>query len=109
MKVIEYTILVSIVIGFVILLLLLAYAIKMSSIEFCGLETRGYCESDGDCMITGCNQEVCQSIYEPEVVTECIWKDCYKNPGYECRCVEGECKWILPVMDLHLGFFVKKD
>ena len=63
--------------------------------DFCGFSTHGECSTDVDCFVSGCSGEVCQSIYEDEVVTPCIWKECYDAEAYgvSCGCVNGTCQW----------------
>ena len=63
--------------------------------EFCGRSTKGYCESDGDCMEGGCSGQVCQSKDEEEMITTCEWRDCYdaEEYGFNCTCVDNKCQW----------------
>ncbi|OYT41456.1 MAG: hypothetical protein B6U78_02930 [Candidatus Aenigmarchaeota archaeon ex4484_224] len=63
--------------------------------EFCGISTFGKCFSDKDCIVDGCNSEVCRSVFEDKVFTVCQWKECYnwKKFGIECKCINGKCQW----------------
>ncbi|MBI4664830.1 MAG: eight-cysteine-cluster domain-containing protein [Nitrospinae bacterium] len=63
--------------------------------EFCGWSTEGYCESDMDCVVSGCSSEVCQSTRESEYNTICQWRDCYDPEPYQlhCGCVNSACQW----------------
>ncbi len=64
--------------------------------NFCGISTNGPCETNDDCMISGCSGQVCQSVKEQRIITTCEWKECYdhKKYGVSCKCVDGKCKWI---------------
>ncbi|MEM1988319.1 MAG: eight-cysteine-cluster domain-containing protein [Candidatus Woesearchaeota archaeon] len=60
--------------------------------EFCGISTNDYCEDDSDCIVSGCSGEVCGSSNE-NIASICIWKDCYKNSEYSCKCINNQCQW----------------
>ncbi|MEM2115934.1 MAG: eight-cysteine-cluster domain-containing protein [Candidatus Woesearchaeota archaeon] len=62
--------------------------------EFCGISTYESCETDKDCIRSGCNGEYCKSARTPQTVTVCLWKDCYNNSRYECKCVSNQCQWV---------------
>ena len=57
--------------------------------------TNNTCNTDSDCLIQGCNNEICapkwRKIYSP-----CVWKSEYENlhKYYKCRCLNGKCQWI---------------
>lgn len=59
-------------------------------------DSNGYedeCESDSDCMTTGCSNELC-SVEED--VSTCEWRDeyvCYSRPFAHCGCQDGACDW----------------
>lgn len=63
--------------------------------QFCGTSTGGPCQTDDNCMTGGCSGQVCQSIHEDPVVTDCLWKECHDDLKYhmQCVCVEGKCRW----------------
>lgn len=63
--------------------------------NFCGISTNGNCTSDADCVIAGCSAQVCQSLSEEPIATNCEYKDCYdaNASGLDCKCVGGGCKW----------------
>ena len=55
------------------------------------------CETDEDCAVMGCNNEVCAPVDE-EIVTACEWKEiytCYQQNITSCKCIDGECMWEL--------------
>ncbi len=62
---------------------------------FCGISTYNPCESDEDCIVTGCLNQVCQTKSEEEPETESSPKDCYDSEkyGYRCGCFDSHCKW----------------
>ncbi len=63
--------------------------------EYYGSSTDYACEKDEDCMVGGCNAEVCQGAEEESVMTPCIYPDS-PLPGelsYSCSCVDGKCQW----------------
>jgi eight-cysteine-cluster-containing protein len=64
--------------------------------EFCGYSIEGYCESDQDCIRSGCSSEVCQSINQKKQNTLCVWKECYNPKRYsiECKCKNNKCQWV---------------
>lgn len=53
------------------------------------------CSGNSDCIKGGCNEEVCQSGFEREVVTECKYRKCYDANLYSltCMCIEKKCQW----------------
>jgi eight-cysteine-cluster-containing protein len=60
-----------------------------------GWFTAGACTEDNDCIVSGCNDEICQSKTEQSLVSVCIVPDKPLPPqlGYQCRCLNGACKW----------------
>jgi len=59
---------------------------------FCGWSDYGQCDSDDDCLRSGCSGQVCGS---QDHITTCEWRDCY-NPepyGLSCGCVRNQCRW----------------
>jgi eight-cysteine-cluster-containing protein len=64
--------------------------------EHHGSSTHGKCSTDGDCFISGCNNEICQSKSEDPLTSICIYNPPYpKDLDYECRCVEKKCLWSI--------------
>lgn len=62
--------------------------------NFCGVDTLGSCNSNNDCMASGCSAQICQSKFEKPLVTTCEWKSCYSQYyGAECGCVANKCQW----------------
>lgn len=63
--------------------------------NFCGISTHGKCSSDKDCIVGGCSNQVCQSIFEKPTITTCEWRECYNADfyGYKCGCINGRCEW----------------
>lgn len=62
---------------------------------FCGWSTNATCTSDDECTTGGCSSQVCQGVSEEPVVTTCEYLECYNSVvlGFECGCVNNECKW----------------
>ena len=62
---------------------------------FCGISIGSKCNSDKDCMTSGCSSQVCQGRNEEPLATICDMRDCYvaSNYGVECGCVDSECQW----------------
>lgn len=63
--------------------------------NFCGKSSYGPCQTDTDCVTSGCSGQVCQSRNEEPIVTTCEWRDCYdaKKFNLRCGCFEGKCQW----------------
>lgn len=63
--------------------------------KFCGWSSEGPCQSDMDCVTSGCSSEVCQSVKEDVYNTICQSGDCYDSELYNlrCACVNNACKW----------------
>lgn len=62
--------------------------------QFCGWSTYAKCETDADCVKTGCSGQVCAGRGE-KVYTTCEWKFCYNSTefGMKCGCYDGKCQW----------------
>jgi eight-cysteine-cluster-containing protein len=60
-----------------------------------GFSTFGYCNTSKDCIISGCNKEICQSRYEEGRVSICIVpnKPTPLQLGYSCECISNKCEW----------------
>lgn len=65
-----------------------------SSLSF-STSTLGPCERGDDCMVTGCNFEVCQGKNEEIKTTICMGQSAPspKEAGYSCQCQNNECQW----------------
>ena len=63
--------------------------------EFYGSSTNYPCEVDEDCLVSGCNNEICQSTEEEEMMSACLFPEqpLPQDLGYSCGCFEGECQW----------------
>lgn len=63
--------------------------------EFYGSSTYYACEVNEECMVSGCNNEICQSTQEEEVMSICIFPEqpLPKDLGYSCGCFDGKCQW----------------
>lgn len=63
--------------------------------EYYGSSTYGPCQANNDCLISGCNLEICQSKAEETLVSICILPDKPLPPqlGYKCQCVAQKCQW----------------
>lgn len=62
--------------------------------EFCGSSTESYCESDKDCIETGCSGEICGNKKDSLIGT-CQYKNCFENEKYNlnCKCIDNKCMW----------------
>jgi len=61
--------------------------------RFCGTSTNALCNSDSNCKIGGCSNQVCEGKNE-NTATTCEFKDCYiYQIGLSCGCVNNICKW----------------
>ncbi|MBI2445635.1 eight-cysteine-cluster domain-containing protein [Candidatus Micrarchaeota archaeon] len=52
------------------------------------------CQTDTDCVVSGCSGQICQAKSKPPAVTTCEYRDdyvCYKPGG--CLCQAGTCAW----------------
>ncbi|MDI6825905.1 MAG: DUF333 domain-containing protein [Candidatus Aenigmarchaeota archaeon] len=64
-------------------------------IEHHGISTQGRCSSDTDCIVSGCNGEICQSKFEEPLMSICVYNPPYpKDLGYRCACVNQKCLWM---------------
>ncbi len=64
--------------------------------EHHGSSTHGNCSANDDCIISGCNNEICQSKFEEPMMSICVYNPPYpKDLGYECRCTDKKCMWII--------------
>lgn len=62
--------------------------------DFHGSSTKGRCTSSSDCIITGCNLEICQTKFEEPLVSTCEYNPPYpKDKGYHCLCIINQCEW----------------
>jgi len=63
--------------------------------EYFGSSTKGFCESDNDCIISGCNSEICQNKNEERLMSICKVSDkpTPKQLGYKCGCIANSCQW----------------
>lgn len=72
-----------------------APAPKAPAEKFCGWSSNGSCQSDMDCITSGCSGEVCQSANESVYNTICQSGDCYDADLYSlrCACKNNTCQW----------------
>jgi hypothetical protein len=56
----------------------------------CVRSTGAVCESDSDCQVGGCGQELCYNPDIGELYTPC---DCQSPANLRCGCVNGGCSW----------------
>ncbi len=63
--------------------------------EFYGSSTYYPCQSDEDCVVDGCNGEICSSVEEEGMASICLFPEepLPTDLGYSCGCFDGECKW----------------
>lgn len=57
-------------------------------------EPIGLCKSDGDCIVAGCNSELCVQKVDDEVFSACVvepWHECLEKTS--CGCNDGKCAW----------------
>lgn len=69
--------------------------VLLPSTGFCGFSSYGFCESDGDCIVTGCSGQVCSARGE-SIFTTCEWRECYDSRrfGLKCKCIANACQWV---------------
>lgn len=63
---------------------------------FCGVSEKDFCESDSDCAIAGCADQVCASKGSTYChIGEYEYKECADNLNYglECECIGNRCGW----------------
>lgn len=63
--------------------------------SYYGFSTGGSCVSDDDCVVSGCNGEICQSVEESVLSSICM-KPLTPTPkeiGLVCGCEEKSCVW----------------
>jgi len=64
--------------------------------EHHGSSSLGRCRRDTDCIVSGCNSEICQSSSEEPMVSICVYNPPYPDDlGYECKCVDRKCMWAI--------------
>ena len=63
--------------------------------EYHGSSSYGRCSSVDDCVISGCNGEICQSKFEKPMVSICVYNPPYpRELGYVCTCANQKCAWM---------------
>lgn len=63
--------------------------------EYYGSSTYGPCQANTDCIISGCNSEICQSLTQEPLASICIFpeKPTPLQIGYDCQCIAQKCQW----------------
>jgi eight-cysteine-cluster-containing protein len=63
--------------------------------EYYGYATHDSCQKDNQCVVEGCNQEICRGKEREAMVSICLVPDkpTPKSLGYQCRCLDSECQW----------------
>ena len=63
--------------------------------DYYGSSTNGPCSVNSDCIVSGCNSEICQAVGEEMIMSICMEPDkpLPSDLGFECKCVESACKW----------------
>lgn len=63
-----------------------------SPFGFCGWSDGKPCNSDSDCIVSGCSGQVCGI---KGYITTCVWFDCHDafSYGVRCGCTNGQCQW----------------
>jgi len=61
-----------------------------------GRSTLGNCVTDDECLVSGCNGEICQSKTEEPLSSICVVPDkpLPKQLGYQCQCFTERCQWV---------------
>lgn len=62
---------------------------------FCGTSSFNACNSNLDCLVGGCSNQVCGNTESGEIITTCEYKECYDDMKYgvTCGCVQNKCMW----------------
>ena len=65
------------------------------NLEFCGISTNSECQTDEDCITTGCSNQICQSKNEEELMTTCEFIECFDARKFKvsCKCIDNKCQW----------------
>ena len=65
------------------------------NLEFCGISTYSECNSNEDCIKSGCSNQICQSKYEEPIATTCEFRECYDVNKFkvDCKCIDNKCQW----------------
>lgn len=63
--------------------------------EYYGSATGAACDFDEECVVMGCNSEICGGVNEEPQVSICIAPDkpTPKDLGYTCGCFQQKCLW----------------
>ena len=63
--------------------------------EFYGSSTNFPCETDEECITSGCNSEICGGEQEEGFASICLFPEhpLPQDLGYVCGCFENECQW----------------
>ncbi len=63
--------------------------------EYYGSSTKYPCEEHGDCVVAGCNSEICTGVDEGGMASICIYPDepLPLDLGYKCGCYGDKCQW----------------
>ena len=66
-----------------------------SGIKPYGSSTNASCSTNADCVVMGCNQEICQGAKEEARASICIAPEAptFAQAGYTCGCNQGQCYW----------------
>lgn len=70
--------------------------IASATADYYGSSTSAACTSDNDCIVSGCNSEICQGKDEEEGASICILPDkpLPKDVGLSCDCSSNKCQWV---------------
>ena len=68
---------------------------RASGATYYGSHTLASCSTDSDCLISGCNAEICQGKNEEELFSICILPEqpTPQQLGYTCGCMSQLCQW----------------
>lgn len=68
---------------------------EASADAYYGHATSAACQTDADCIVSGCNSEICQGKSEEPLMSICVIPNqpTPKDLGYVCSCTVGACQW----------------
>lgn len=63
--------------------------------DYYGSSSESACSVDSDCVIMGCNSEICGGVSDEDKASICIdpYKPTPKELGYSCSCAQQMCRW----------------
>ncbi len=63
--------------------------------EYYGSSTNYSCEEHTDCVVAGCNSEICTGVDEGGMSSICVYPEIPlpQDLGYSCGCFKEKCQW----------------